>query len=158
MSNKQYYNPDSFFGFMNLFKSTTVTGVHSNMTRPPFPPIAVDPTVNQVYNNLNLADLGAFTSLTLANLAFLGVRVLRYNRIDSSFHPAGIYKWRLFNFRINLVYITAMGLLASFGNSFFRLAGYTYNGNRWRNLKHENRGLSMVQDDGVIGMIKRAAS
>lgn len=158
MSEIKYYNPESFFGFMNIFKGKTSDAAHPTMSRPAFPPIVVDPSLRDAYNHLNYADFGAFTTVVGANLIYTIFDTIKNNRLDPQRFSKHYYRWRLVNFRINLIYIFTFGFVVSFGNCSLRLAGHIYNGNRWRNTKHESKQLTMVQDNGLIGFIKRLQS
>jgi len=155
MSDNKYYNPDSFFGFLNFFKSTPSEMYPLTMGRPNFPPININPSARQIYENLNLADLGIFTTSCALNFCYLVYFTLSNNALTPQHFLKETYKMNLFGFKSNILFITSTGILLAYINSHFRLAGITYNGNRWRNTKHENKNLRMVQDTGLVGAYKR---
>ena len=155
MADNHYYNPESFLGFLNLLKVQGNSNKFPGAPRPTFPPMIVEPTIPQVYDNLNFADFGMFTTAMVYGLAGTAYVTLRSNRIEPTRCLKDIYRWRLLHFRINLVYCVALSGIMAMINCYSRVGGLVYNGNKWRSLKHEKRMSSLVQDHGVIGMIKR---
>ena len=59
------YSHDSFLGGLNILKTINGRAVLLPGQRPPYPIIVDNPTFDDVFKNLNRADLGLFIALTV---------------------------------------------------------------------------------------------
>ena len=119
---RQDKNPDSLFASFSVFKKLNNRGVIGNDQRPPYPIIIDNPTVSQVFYNLNKSDLlvCAFFVAMGFGASVLGSRNLQVLQAKFMFTKYSMY------------WYTLLGAFTAMNCSHYRLAGLMENGLRWK--------------------------
>lgn len=113
---------DRWLSSFNIFKSIKSTGIFNYDERPPYPILISNPTIKQVFANMNKSDF----------LIFLISQFVGFS--SCMFFSRNIRSLRI-KFKILSIYMTAFtyfGILMSTSCSYYRLIGLMDNGLTWK--------------------------
>ena len=128
-----YYDPNGFFGFMNL-PSLSIYKAGDIASRPKFPPINSKPSITDVYKNFGKSEIGISVAgipiiSTIAYIiSFAVTKDIPTKGVEGSF----IWNKKIV-YRLGF-YGTALIVLPYFCfiNSYLKLTGQIYNGQNWK--------------------------
>ena len=131
-SSEKYYNPNSLLGFMNLFKRKRLD-MGNPLNRPTFPPITSEPSIAQIFRNLNASDLGLGLASGLAiNVTCSLIVAWDFRNAPVSVNPEQYYKVRGSVLRLSKLILFAFVPALMLVQSQQRLMGKVYNGREWK--------------------------
>ena len=94
---KQFFDPNWYFGGLNMFKVSYGSGNMMNYERYEFPPLMSNPQVSDVFQNFNKSEIGIMTFFFM-----IGIRSV--SEVLSKKHNFNIYFNKSFFFKYLLVF------------------------------------------------------
>lgn len=119
---RQDINPDSLFASFGVFKKLNSSGVIGYDQRPPYPIIIDNPTVSQVFYNLNKSDLMVCAFFVALGFGASVIGSRKYQLLQAKF---------MFT-KYSMYWYTLIGAFTAMNCSYYRLAGLMENGLRWK--------------------------
>jgi hypothetical protein len=115
-------NPNSLFSSFKFLKTVHPYSMLSIEERPPYPILIDDPSISQVFQNLNKSDF-------LVALSFVGLGFLNSIFISRKFF---FLSQKFFITKHIMWFYTFFGIIMATQCSFYRLTGFLENGLRWK--------------------------
>jgi hypothetical protein len=127
--NEKYYllrkdiNPSSLFASFVVFKKLRTGSLLSYDQRPPYPIIIDNPTISEVFYNLNKSDMLLSCTFIACGFAASLIASRRFLFLES--------KFLMTKYMMN--WYTLLGIYIGMNCSYYRLTGLMENGLRWKN-------------------------
>ena len=121
MVNK-YYDENSFFGGLNLILMQKNKKFQLANTRPPFPIINDDPSIEEIVGSLNKADFALPLVVTVGGMLIGSISMV----FAKAPYDTKVFQYKKF---VNFCFIS--GCVLGLTNCIFRLEGKVPNGLKW---------------------------
>ncbi len=115
-------NPNGLFSSFRIFKAFHAYPILSMEERPPYPILIDDPTISQVFQNLNKSDFLLALSFMGLGFAMSIFSTRRFIFVEQKFYMTKHTMW-LYSFTAAFLALQC---------SFYRLTGFMENGLRWK--------------------------